>query len=347
MRKAKFIFFLLISFCLFQPLMAQTKNKNYLEYIEKYSQLAVIQQNEHGIPASIILAQGLLESGAGNSTLAKKANNHFGIKCHNTWAGDKVYHDDDEKGECFRKYNRVIDSYEDHSAFLTSRGRYSFLFELSPTDYKGWAHGLKKAGYATDPTYAYKLISLIENYELHQYDLLSQNQSGKKSSAKKSSDTESATKKPGIFKRIFSRKTKDSVVQEAKESSDYVYTPSSMGTISAFQKHNVYRNNGIRYVVALEGDTWASIADEFNMSENKLRKINETSPTTVLVYGSQVYLQTKARQADKRFETHVVRDGESMYSIAQRYAVQIEWLYKLNEMNFEQGAKVGQVLKLR
>ncbi len=147
----------------------QSLDLNYLAYIEAYHQIAIKQQQSHGIPASIILAQGLLESGAGRGRLSVEANNHFGIKCHE-WSGDKIFHDDDERNECFRKYKRAIDSFEDHSMFLVNRPRYRSLFLLSPTDYVNWAHGLKAAGYATDPEYAYKLIRLIERYNLHQYD---------------------------------------------------------------------------------------------------------------------------------------------------------------------------------
>ena len=139
-------------------------------YIEKYSSLAVEEMYRSGIPASITLAQGLLESGNGRSELALKSNNHFGIKCHNNWEGKKVYFDDDEKGECFRKYPKPEDSYRDHSDFLRFRARYRFLFDYPVTDYKAWAFGLKKAGYATDPEYPSKLIRLIEEYELHQFD---------------------------------------------------------------------------------------------------------------------------------------------------------------------------------
>ncbi|HET7733635.1 MAG TPA: glucosaminidase domain-containing protein, partial [Paludibacter sp.] len=166
-RKIKFLLtFLLISLLA----SSQSRNQTYVSYINQYSQLAVKQQKEYGIPASITLAQGLLESGAGISSFAKESNNHFGIKC-NDWMGEKIYHDDDSKGECFRKYNQVLESYEDHSLFLKNKPRYAFLFELKSTDYEGWAFGLKKAGYATDPAYAYKLITIIENYDLHQYDL--------------------------------------------------------------------------------------------------------------------------------------------------------------------------------
>lgn len=148
----------------------QRKNASYEKYIKEYNNLAVQHQKKYKIPASITLAQGLLESGAGMSTLAKKSNNHFGIKCHNDWRGERAYHDDDLRGECFRKYKRVAESYEDHSRFLAERSRYAPLFQLKVTDYKGWARGLQKCGYATDRGYANKLIKLIEDYELYKYD---------------------------------------------------------------------------------------------------------------------------------------------------------------------------------
>lgn len=158
-------------FCLIfsvSPLYAQ-----YESYINRYKDIAMREMNDYGIPASITLAQGILESGVGKSELAVKANNHFGIKCHNDWEGEKVYHDDDKRNECFRKYDRPEESFVDHSLFLKNRSRYSFLFELDRTDYKAWAKGLKQAGYATDPNYAKRLIALIEENNLHQYDLQS------------------------------------------------------------------------------------------------------------------------------------------------------------------------------
>lgn len=151
-------------------LQAQRKNSRYNSYIKEYAPIAVEQMKKYKIPASITLAQGLLESGAGTSSLARKSNNHFGIKCHRTWRGKKVYYDDDAPKECFRAYGKVEDSYEDHSIFLTEGPRYRFLFDLKITDYKGWAKGLKKAGYATDRSYANRLITIIEDYELYKYD---------------------------------------------------------------------------------------------------------------------------------------------------------------------------------
>ena len=149
---------------------AQTRNRQYEEYIHKYKDLAVDEMKRYRIPASITLAQGLLESGAGKSTLARKSNNHFGIKCHG-WTGRTITADDDEEGECFRAYNNAEESYEDHSKFLVNNKRYSSLFNLSRTDYKGWAAGLKACGYATNPQYSQRIIQIIELYNLNQYDL--------------------------------------------------------------------------------------------------------------------------------------------------------------------------------
>lgn len=140
------------------------------KYIEDYKDIAMVEMQRYNIPASITLAQGILESGSGQGRLARYGNNHFGIKCHATWNGKTITHDDDEKSECFRRYRYAYESFEDHSQFLMKRGRYSSLFELAPTDYEGWAYGLKSAGYATDPAYAKKLIALIKKFSLHQYD---------------------------------------------------------------------------------------------------------------------------------------------------------------------------------
>ena len=162
--------FTVLSLLLVFHITAQNKSELY---IKKYKDIAISEMNNYGIPASITLAQGILESGNGESRLAVDANNHFGIKCHNNWNGETIIEDDDEKGECFRKYSNVGDSFRDHSLFLKERGRYEFLFEYKITNYKKWAKGLKKAGYATNPKYASLLIDIIKKYNLSQYDNLS------------------------------------------------------------------------------------------------------------------------------------------------------------------------------
>lgn len=314
MNKQKITLLLLIS-TFFVVSNAQNRNQAYLNYIQQYAELAMISQRNYGVPASIKLAQGLLESGAGMSELAKKSNNHFGIKCHN-WTGQQTFHDDDASGECFRKYNSVLESYNDHSDFLRTRTRYAALFDLSPTDYKGWAHGLKRAGYATDPSYAYKIINMIELYELHQYDL-----------------------KAGNLK-IASN-------SEKENHNSQTYKPSTMGTLQAVTKHTVYKNKGIRFVVSETGDTYASIADEFNKSERRIRSYNDVNSQAVLAPGMQVYVQSKRSKAPKGNDVHVVKMNETMYGISQTYAVKLEKLYRMNNMPFTSGPKVGQVLNLR
>ncbi|MGL4806748.1 MAG: glucosaminidase domain-containing protein [Bacteroidales bacterium] len=169
MRKKMWLFLIICSSTLIAQ--AQQRNKNYIKYIEVYKEIAIEHSKKYSIPASITLAQGLLESGAGQSRLAREGNNHFGIKCHE-WTGRRIYHDDDAKNECFRRYRHAEESYEDHAKFLTNRSRYSFLFGYETTDYKSWAKGLSKAGYATDRTYPTKLIKIIEDYNLYEYDLI-------------------------------------------------------------------------------------------------------------------------------------------------------------------------------
>jgi len=294
---------------------SQSLNKAYLSYIDEYYQLAQKQQQLHKIPSSIILAQGLLESGAGQSTLSKSSNNHFGIKCSD-WQGEKTYHDDDEQGECFRKYSKVLDSYEDHSAFLVNRSRYSFLFNLKSTDYEGWAFGLKKAGYATDPTYAFKLISIIENYDLHKFDLNEKNT--------KIADYEQ-------------------IATDNKRSNDV----KSIGSIVAFVSHEVKMVNRVKFVSSLKGDTYSSIAEEFNLSEMRIRQYNDVSLREQLQVNKRVFISAKKNKAPKECPSHRVRVGETMQSISQDYGIKVERLYELNGIPFEEGAQFGKVLILR
>lgn len=248
------------------------------------------------IPASITLAQGLLESGAGQSTLARKSNNHFGIKCGGDWTGRTVRHDDDARNECFRAYKHPRESYEDHSKFLRGRSRYASLFKLKVTDYKGWAHGLKKAGYATDPRYAYRLIDIIELYGLHKYD------------------------------------TKEGVKWMKKYPNP----------------HQLYQANGLLYIVVKPGDTFKAISGEFDISQRKLRKYNDLYKGYVLKPGDVIYLEKKHKRADKAHVVHVLRGGESMYSVSQKYGICLKNLYKMNRMRPEDPCpKVGTILRLR
>ena len=294
------------------------------KYISTYAEIAVQEMYRSGIPASITLAQGMLESGNGRSELAVKSNNHFGIKCHNNWNGGRVYHDDDAKGECFRKYDHVHQSYRDHSDFLRYRDRYKFLFDLKPTDYKGWAYGLKKAGYATDPSYPTKLIRLIEEYRLYQYD------------------TKTASF-GAAGKAVVARPAPPSVIEQAVPVADQVRK-------KYFQfetTRQMFSKNGVPFIYSAEGETYKSIADANGLFVKELLKFNDLTEDEILRPGTVVYLQSKKNAAVKGLEKHVVESGETLRDIAQRYAVKMGKLYKLNGWSKEYELKEGDCIKLR
>jgi len=216
-------------------------NKHTLAYIKKYAPLAVISMHNYKIPASITLAQGVLESGNGRSNLASKSNNHFGIKCHRGWKGQKVYHDDDKAQECFRKYTYVEHSYNDHSNFLTGRKRYAFLFKLKKTNYKAWAKGLKKAGYATDKKYPKKLIKIIETYKLYAFDKVKKKDLKKYKKEKRkpvvvTASTKISTKPKKNFKKSYTVKKGDTLYSIARKNKI---------SVSDLKKINSLKNNTI------------------------------------------------------------------------------------------------------
>ncbi len=287
------------------------------KYIEKYSALAVEEMYRSGIPASITLAQGLLESGNGRSELAVKSNNHFGIKCHNNWDGKKVYHDDDEKGECFRKYPKPEDSYRDHSDFLRYRARYRFLFDYPVTDYKAWAFGLKKAGYATDPEYPTKLIRLIEEYELHQFDC----------------------RKPLASSQL---PVSPTVIDQVKPLSD-----TQREEFHFILSREMYSQNGVPFVYSVEGETYESIAASNRLFLGEILRFNDASKTDKLAPGTVVYLQSKKKQAAKGLDKHVMEEGESLRDISQKYAVRLSRIYKINGFDKTYVPKEGDIIKLR
>lgn len=302
-------FFVVLSFFFVATeLLAQQRVKTYEDYIDRYGDLAITHMERYKIPASITLAQGILESGAGLSDLARRSNNHFGIKCHRGWNGPSVYAADDSPNDCFRRYDQVEDSYQDHSEFLVSGGRYRTLFELSITDYKGWARGLQKLGYATDRAYANKLIKLIEDYELYRFD----------------------DKK---YRRGVSRGERQS--QRTRETAQVTWT------------HQPYITHGLVYVIAVSGDSFASIAREFGFSEKDLLKYNEVPEDFPLSEGDIVYFQKKKARADKPYEYHTVQVGESMYSISQKYGIRLRNLYRLSKKSYEYVPEEGDRLKLR
>lgn len=282
------------------------------DYINEFNDLAIREMKRSGVPASITLAQAMLESDNGNSTLARNANNHFGIKCHSSWAGKKVYHDDDRRNECFRKYKSVYESYVDHSDFIATGNRYQFLFNLEPTDYKSWAKGLQSAGYATSKTYATTLIKIIEDNQLYVYD-----NGGSLSFADQKQEDQTPT----------------------------------LGDVDNFSinlnKHKVYEHNRIDYIIAKEGDTFESITQEFEMLSFELYKYNEVNEKAKIKEGQIVYLQPKRMKAAVGKDYHIVQEGETMYLISQMYGIKIKSLLSKNLMNEGDEPKVGQKIWLR
>ena len=318
-----------------------------MDYVNRYSDLAVSEMRRTGIPASITLAQGMLESNYGRSTLATKGNNHFGIKCHSDWKGKKIYHDDNRKGECFRSYPTAEDSYRDHSDFLTTGSRYKDLFKLSSTDYKGWAHGLKKAGYATDPKYATLLISKIEDYGLHAYDTGSTIPASAQASA-----TPDLKQTTGQQPATPVQKTADTaLIAPARKSTDAVQTQPEDQTpikvISLNTGRKVMENNGVQYIIAGEGDTFKSVAEEYQLLALEVSRYNDLPPEAPLKPGQFIYLQPKRSKAAEGNPIHIVKAGETMYILSQKYAVKLSSLYKMNVM--EEGTECipGQKVRIR
>ncbi|MBI3136745.1 MAG: glucosaminidase domain-containing protein [Bacteroidetes bacterium] len=298
---------LIISGLLISTLSVRAEYQNHTteDYIDLWKNSAVEQMHQFNIPASITLAQGILESGNGNSKLARHANNHFGIKCHENWEGGTFYQDDDEVNECFRSYTNASESYVDHSLFLKNRPRYADLFKLSMTDYKGWAHGLKSAGYATNPKYASLLIELIEKYNLEQYDLVPR--------PEKTEDLLVVTEEP---------------VTQVTE----ISKPGSVDEIElAETKHKVYENKkAVHYVVVQKGDTFYRIAEEFNMGMWQLYKYNELGRRDVLKEGEIIYISPKSNKGSKGNNVHVCEQDMTLRQVSQLEGIKLEKLMSYN-----------------
>lgn len=305
-RSIFYIFLFLWCLC---PTFSQaiSWNKTYQDYFERYKDVAISQMQQYGIPASITLAQGVLESGAGQSELARKSNNHFGIKC-NGWTGRKVYHDDDARGECFRAYDDPLDSYVDHSLFLRNSQRYSRLFKLKKKDYKGWAKGLKSCGYATSPTYAHRLIEIIELYGLDRYD--------------KDGGGTGFTLTP-------------------VKSSSGVSQRGTLHPINEFNDNNFViakQGDTFRSIGADVGVDYRRLA-KFN-ERDKDAVLEEGE------YIWLKKKRRRAPKEYKGF-VYRVQAGESMYSISQRFGIRLKNLYKMNDLTPDYIIQVGDPLRLR
>ena len=309
---------LLLTTLLLCTAMAWGQKLTRAQYIEKYAETAVREMKATGIPASITLAQGCLESGNGNSSLATKANNHFGIKCHNNWKGKTYHQDDDAKNECFRSYKDADESFRDHSDFLRYRDRYAFLFDLEPTDYKGWAYGLKKAGYATAPNYATHLIQIIEENELWRYDQLD----------------------PVARQELPPTPVQAEVSRQFKPLPGHKLYQASLS-------REIRTTNGVPWIRARAGDSYAGLAREYNLFTRELLSFNDCSRKVPLQEGEVVYLEAKKRESAPNLDKHVVEEGETMRQLAQRYAVKMKKLYQYNNLRPGSEPEPGTILLLR
>ncbi len=294
------------------------------DYVSLYKDIAIQKMHSFNIPASITLAQGIIESGCGKSDLAQKANNHFGIKCHNDWKGETYIMDDDEKNECFRKYKCVEDSYTDHTLFLTTRNRYAFLFDYEPTNYQAWAYGLKQAGYATNPKYAETLIKLIEKYNLNSYD---------------NSKESLAIKKPKNDDKLIPFKKNSKPLSNTIENEDFE------SVSIALNGRKIYENNGVKFFIARENDTFSKIAKDAEISENELIRYNDFDYNKHLIKGTMVYIEPKKRNAISLY--YVVKQGDNPHSISQYFGVKLNRILSINHLNEKSSIKPGQKILLK
>jgi LysM repeat protein len=293
-----------------------------VQYIELYKDIAIREMKRMGIPAAITLAQGILETESGNSSLVKKSNNHFGIKCKSNWTAASVTHDDDARGECFRSYTTADESYRDHSNFLRAGQRYAFLFNLDVKDYKAWAHGLKKAGYATNPKYPQILIKHIEQYNLQQYTLLAADEVPKFDPDKYQDD-------------------KEIVVAEKNAGDDIEVAEESILDIS----DNVITVNGSKCVYAGKGTSLLVVATKNDIPLSKLLSCNELAEDGMLVQNQYVFLEKKSKTGDKDFYT--AKSGESLYDIAQKNGIQMQYLLDYNRLWGNEPIKAGTKIYLK
>ena len=332
-------FLLLLSVIAAVSVQADNLNPKYLQYIEEWKEVAVQNQADFGIPAPIIMAQALLESGAGQSELALNANNHFGIKCTSEWMGGVYYYDDDKKDECFRQYGDAAESFKDHALFL-QRPRYTTCFEIAVEDYEGWAYRLRECGYATDRNYAPKLIKLIEDYHL---DTLGRNTPAGTYDPSKEYTAAKRGSRPEQPKTVVSEKTAMKAAVVAAADPIRVVTqdpePPYVPALSAreekehfFIMHVRKKCNGVQYVEAREGDTYANVAFKLNVRERELRENNDALGREMKP-GDRIYLAPKHQYAPQEKAIMWVHPGESLWAICQREGVQMEAVQRLNGLD--------------
>ena len=324
------------------------------EYLIKYGNLAVSEMKRSGVPASITLAQGMLESNYGRSRLATQGNNHFGIKCHSDWSGKRIYHDDNRRGECFRSYASPEESYRDHSDFLVNGSRYRNLFHLAATDYKGWAHGLKKAGYATDPKYPELLIRKIEDYSLWAYDtggtspIVSQQAAGSQPAGSGTVPAAATSSGTTVTPRPAVKETGTGQAQPVPDKrATAIEDDEPVRVISISTGAKTLENNNVEYIIVEEGDTYESLAERHQLLSWEIVRFNDLTAGAPLIPGQVLYIKPKRTRAAQGLLVHTVEAAETMHSISQKYAIRLSSLYKMNLMDEGTECRPGQKLRLR
>ncbi|MDP4222151.1 MAG: glucosaminidase domain-containing protein [Bacteroidota bacterium] len=302
------------------------------DYINTYKDIAISEMRRTGVPASITLAQGMLESDNGRSSLARFANNHFGIKCHNDWTGQTYRQNDDRRNECFRKYRRPEDSFYDHSDFLKSGSRYNFLFDLDPANYKAWAQGLRRAGYATNPDYAGMIIRKIEENRLYEFD-----QAYTASSANPQAK--------GQVKVPVDAPARPAGTSTANPTQSQANTI-TFGDIMA-RAPRIRENNRVQYIIVKDGETKQKLEDEFQLLKWELARYNDLKDDFLPVAGQMLYLEPKRDKAEAGTEVHIAAAGDTMYMISQKYAIRLKSLLEMNGMTEGQEPEPGQKILLQ
>ncbi len=354
--KMKIVTVFLLLFCL--SINAFAQNNKAFKYIETYKDLAIKDMQQTGVPAAITLAQGMLESGYGESDLCQKSNNHFGIKCKLDWTGDKVYHDDDEKGECFRKYASAAESYQDHSTFLKTRPHYSFLFQLPPTDFEAWAKGLKKAGYATEKDYPQRLIKVINDYGLNQYTLQALVSDTAASMAAKSNKQAQDTEILGeLLIPISSKKLQAAAAARAAEEKEEQESKITMvsntdsypiGSDSAAVKRypsGIFQINHAKVVYASKGTSLLGLANKHNVTFSMLLDFNDMDDLEVLPEAKLVFIEKKLKKG--AVDAHIVGRNETLHDVCQAEGVRLESILEYNHLKKDAALQIGQKILLK
>jgi hypothetical protein len=301
------------------------------QYINTYKDIAISEMIRTGVPAAIKLAQGIHETQAGTSDLVRQSNNHFGIKCKTNWTGESVTHDDDARGECFRKYSSAIDSYKDHSDFLKNSPRYAQLFKLDPTDYKDWAWGLKRAGYATNPKYAQIIIKLIEDYHLNDYTLIALGRMNEISQPILATNDPTANPVEETVAGAGETGMEQDGDEDQPKQPAY---PSGEFTI-----------NETKVVYVKKGTPFLAVANEYNISLSRIFEFNDMPVQEAAEKDQLVYLQRKRKTGDH--DVHVVQPGESLHDIAQTEALRLQSLLQYNKLQAGQQPAIGETLYLK